>query len=67
MAARKRATISADGIGEAAGLLEGALGLRIEVIDPDPGVCGLSFSPERFFIFRGGLPMALDVAMMGGH
>lgn len=67
MAARKRATISANGIGEAAGLLEGALGLRIEVIDPDPGVCCLSFSPERFFIFHGGLHMALDVAMMGGH
>ena len=56
-----------DDLGEAAGLLEGALGLRIEVIDPDPGVCCLSFSPERFFIFHGGLHMALDVAMMGGH
>ncbi len=67
MAARKRATISANGIGEAAGRLEGVIGLHIKVIDPDPGVCCLSFSPERFFIFRGGLHMALDVAMMGGH
>ena len=48
-------------------IFRGGLHLRIEVIDPDPGVCCLSFSPERFFIFHGGLHMALDVAMMGGH